>query len=223
MAWSNNTPEMNTQTSPSARYSQVKPAILEVGRTGELGRSSPRQPSDRTVHGDGPSPSTLQGKHGKSLALASCSRPSSSPASASRCPAAKMPSCTRRRPPVPLTGSRTPPAFTAFNRAYGEARDAGAVFVCVARRHHWTVKTDTQHRGARSRCQRVARSSREITVLSTQVTGPLRVQRNLRQGPGREPRHGRWPAPVRGLLGRRGGPSPPAGGRGCAPRRGEHW
>ncbi|MFD7958963.1 hypothetical protein ACFV4X_36495 [Streptomyces ardesiacus] len=49
-------------------------------------------------------------------------------------------------PPTACPADRIPDAtgVTAFNRAYGEARDAGAVFVCVARSgQHWTVKTDT--------------------------------------------------------------------------------
>ncbi|MDF3302941.1 hypothetical protein [Streptomyces tropicalis] len=49
-------------------------------------------------------------------------------------------------PPIACPADQVPDAtgVTAFNRAYGEARDAGAVFVCVARSgQRWTVKTDT--------------------------------------------------------------------------------
>ncbi|MEU1077741.1 MULTISPECIES: hypothetical protein [unclassified Streptomyces] len=49
-------------------------------------------------------------------------------------------------PPIACPADRIPDAtgVTAFNRAYGEARDAGAVFVCIARSgQRWTVKTDT--------------------------------------------------------------------------------
>ncbi|WP_435059670.1 hypothetical protein [Streptomyces sp. bgisy060] len=49
-------------------------------------------------------------------------------------------------PPIACPADRIPDAtgVTAFNRASGEARDAGTVFVCVARSgQRWTVKTDT--------------------------------------------------------------------------------
>ncbi|MFI9772853.1 hypothetical protein ACIHJG_39355 [Streptomyces sp. NPDC052415] len=83
-------------------------------------------------------------------------------------------------PPIAYPADQIPDAtgVTAFNRAFGETRDAGAVFVCVARSgQRWTVKIDTSTAAP-------GHTSAPAVAAVSEAIDRLRDRREARSAPG---------------------------------------